>query len=471
MLAERRAPECASPGDAETGGRRRATGACSPCAARCSRPTTSAWWRVRRPGRRRARPHPAAGRAAEADRLAQADTHAYGAARRRRPRPAHPARGREGLGVEPAQPRRATSSTRTARELLADRRRVAGPAGRAGRQPARHEPAAGRRDGDATCSPRRSTRWSPARSTTSGATARTCGRRPRRPARRSLADPGLLERVLVNLRRQRPALLPGRPAAARSSAQPARRASVECASSTAAGHPAGPSATQIFLPFQRLGDTDNTTGIGLGLALSRGLAEAMGGTLEPEETPGGGLTMVLALPAATGPTPLEPGRRERDSGSDGCAVTRVLVVDDEPQILRALRINLRARGLRRAHRRRRAPSARGGRQPPTRARRARPRAARPRRHRGDRRPARLDRRADPGALRALGLLRQGRGPRRRRRRLRHQAVRDGRAARPDAGDGAPRRPATGTSRRRRARRRRGRPRRPPGDPRREPTYA
>ncbi|WP_425470138.1 ATP-binding protein [Streptomyces tateyamensis] len=49
----------------------------------------------------------------------------------------------------------------------------------------------------------------------------------------------------------------------------------------------------ILLPFQRLGDNDNTIGPGLGLALSRGLAEAMGGTLEVEETPGGGTTMLL----------------------------------------------------------------------------------------------------------------------------------------------------------------------------------
>jgi two-component system sensor histidine kinase KdpD len=53
----------------------------------------------------------------------------------------------------------------------------------------------------------------------------------------------------------------------------------------------------VFLPFQRLGDRDNHTGVGLGLALSRGLTEAMGGTLTPEETPGGGLTMIIALPA------------------------------------------------------------------------------------------------------------------------------------------------------------------------------
>jgi two-component system sensor histidine kinase KdpD len=68
---------------------------------------------------------------------------------------------------------------------------------------------------------------------------------------------------------------------------------------------------RVFMPFQRLGDTDNTTGVGLGLALSRGLTEVMGGTLEPEETPGGGLTMVVSLPAYPGEE-AAPGLRERE---------------------------------------------------------------------------------------------------------------------------------------------------------------
>lgn len=54
---------------------------------------------------------------------------------------------------------------------------------------------------------------------------------------------------------------------------------------------------RMFEPFQRLDDT-SPGGLGLGLAVARGLTEALGGSLTAEDTPGGGLTMVLAIPRA-----------------------------------------------------------------------------------------------------------------------------------------------------------------------------
>ncbi|MFG2451116.1 ATP-binding protein [Streptomyces sp. M41(2017)] len=54
---------------------------------------------------------------------------------------------------------------------------------------------------------------------------------------------------------------------------------------------------RIFAPFQRYGDAPRGNGVGLGLAVARGFTEAMGGTLNAEDTPGGGLTMVLTLRA------------------------------------------------------------------------------------------------------------------------------------------------------------------------------
>lgn len=53
---------------------------------------------------------------------------------------------------------------------------------------------------------------------------------------------------------------------------------------------------RMFEPFQRLGDSPRGEGVGLGLAVARGLTEAQGGTLVVEDTPGGGLSMVVDLP-------------------------------------------------------------------------------------------------------------------------------------------------------------------------------
>jgi two-component system, OmpR family, sensor histidine kinase KdpD len=55
---------------------------------------------------------------------------------------------------------------------------------------------------------------------------------------------------------------------------------------------------QLFMPFQRLGDSGTDDGVGLGLAVAKGFVEAMGGELEVEDTPGGGLTIVARLRVA-----------------------------------------------------------------------------------------------------------------------------------------------------------------------------
>ncbi|MFI0982781.1 ATP-binding protein [Streptomyces sp. NPDC021093] len=63
---------------------------------------------------------------------------------------------------------------------------------------------------------------------------------------------------------------------------------------------------RIFEPFQRYGDAPRGAGVGLGLAVARGFVEAMGGTLTAEDTPGGGMTMVLTLKVAPGQTLVRP---------------------------------------------------------------------------------------------------------------------------------------------------------------------
>jgi two-component system sensor histidine kinase KdpD len=120
-----------------------------------------------------------------------------------------------------------------------------------------------------------------------------------------LADPGLLERVIANLTGNALRYAPsGTPPRLTASALGGR---VELGVIDRGPGIPPRDRDAVFTAFQRFGDTDNTTGVGLGLALSRGLTEAMGGTLELSETPGGGLTMTVSLPAAGEPAAGLPG--------------------------------------------------------------------------------------------------------------------------------------------------------------------
>ena len=111
-----------------------------------------------------------------------------------------------------------------------------------------------------------------------------------------LADPGLLERVLANLfsnaLRHSP---PSQPPELRA------QLSDDMMLLEVVDHGQGVPDEQrerIFEPFTRVGD--RYPGVGLGLAVAKGFAEAMGGTITAEETPGGGLTVRVTLPVASG---------------------------------------------------------------------------------------------------------------------------------------------------------------------------
>ncbi len=133
-----------------------------------------------------------------------------------------------------------------------------------------------------------------------------------------LADPGLLERVVANLVGNAIRYSPPDDPPRVMGSSLADRVELRVVDRGPGIPPED--VDRVFAPFQRLGDTDNTTGVGLGLALSRGLSEAMGGVLTAEETPGGGLTMVLSMPAAppeqSASPGSQPGRRERQGDRD-----------------------------------------------------------------------------------------------------------------------------------------------------------
>ena len=107
------------------------------------------------------------------------------------------------------------------------------------------------------------------------------------------ADPGLLERVLANLfsnalRHSPPDLRPMLRAK-----EDGDRVVLDVVD-----HGTGvPSELKerIFEPFARL--DERSPGVGLGLAVAKGFAEAMGGTIIAVDTPGGGLTVRVTLPA------------------------------------------------------------------------------------------------------------------------------------------------------------------------------
>ncbi|WP_210651095.1 ATP-binding protein [Nocardioides sp. SYSU D00065] len=115
-----------------------------------------------------------------------------------------------------------------------------------------------------------------------------------------LADAGLLDRVLANICENALKYTPASATVRVDASVGTARVVVRIADS-GPGVPRG-DQERLFAPFQRLGDVPQQDGVGLGLAVAHGLTEAMGGTITTEDTPGGGLTFVLELPAPTPPS-------------------------------------------------------------------------------------------------------------------------------------------------------------------------
>jgi signal transduction histidine kinase len=99
-------------------------------------------------------------------------------------------------------------------------------------------------------------------------------------------------------------------------------------------------AAKLFMPFERLdASLAGVDGTGLGLALSRGLAEAMGGSLTVSSSPGAGATFTVTVPRAAAPAtelastapavaaPTPPTPAVMPPGS-AAATARVLYVED-----------------------------------------------------------------------------------------------------------------------------------------------
>ncbi|MFJ6001117.1 ATP-binding protein [Arthrobacter sp. NPDC092385] len=120
------------------------------------------------------------------------------------------------------------------------------------------------------------------------------------------ADPGLLERVLANIVENAVKYAPDAPIEVTASVGGTGRALVNgfpASELRVIDHGHGVSREDVaamFRPFQRLDDAPSGAGVGLGLAVAKGFTEVMGGMLDAEQTPGGGLTLVVRLPISTG---------------------------------------------------------------------------------------------------------------------------------------------------------------------------
>ena len=96
---------------------------------------------------------------------------------------------------------------------------------------------------------------------------------------------------------------------------------------------------RLFTPFDRLGaEQTKVEGIGLGLALSQRLADAMGGAITAQTTVGEGSTFALELPLAEQPEDRFEGKDgDPASSTGGSELPRTLLcIEDNPANLKLM---------------------------------------------------------------------------------------------------------------------------------------